>query len=162
MCTGHSFPLPLAPGQQATDNMYLIQHLVLSPDHTNQRRERSGAPSSNPWTGRKLITSHHSMNIIMVSFLYCAARARSYYEKQVWAVLFFKDWAIMVSCLVNFATSLILKLAPRFAFNDIIILLFDWSFLILRNGPRIWTWCTRPFPSLVAGDETIQHHLPFM
>ena len=37
-----------------------------------------------------------------------------------------------------------------FWFNDVIILLFDWSFLILKNGQRIWTWYTRPFTLLVG------------
>ena len=37
-----------------------------------------------------------------------------------------------------------------FRFNDVIILLFDWSFLVLKNGSRILTWCTRQFPPLVG------------
>ena len=47
------------------------RYLVSSPDHTHQGRERSGAPSSNSWTRRKLPTSHviDSMNIIMVTLL---------------------------------------------------------------------------------------------
>ena len=69
--------------------MVTIWCMLLSPDHTHQRRERSGVPSSNPWARQKLIRPHDSMNIIMVTlhswfaFLYRAARACTYYEKQV-------------------------------------------------------------------------------